>query len=272
MLEWRDEIFMPAIKEIHYFSQIYNSDGDVRNYGPAHRIHQAKDVKDYLASKPSLGCKDKSTLAQIEHLVSAEVDDEWYAQVFAPARDDQVCIEVCPSYMNMPEAAVQHVLRLNPTVHLLAIVRDPVERCWSHIRMHIMQGLLGHDLSGIVNGGVDLWPYLFYTDYAGALGRWRSYSAPGQLKLILYDQVLAEPNAVLEDVYSFAGLPKPRPTPERALRREVFKGGDLKLPPDVRKKLLEELEPQYEYLRSCFPDTVDSWLLKHSAIINMHDN
>lgn len=253
--------FLPRIKELHYFSQIYNE--DARLYGPRHRAAQAFDQYNYL--NPSLGPNENMTLSQLRHFSEEDVDDAWYAQVFSSAQFDQVCAEICPSYMNMPQAAVQHVLRLNPSVRLLLLVRDPVERCWSQMRMHIAQGIQSLEELAGPSSSETLWPFLFYSDYRGSISRWQRFAAPGQLKIMLHDEISADPSGCLAQIVDFVGLTQST-TPAEA-RNITFKGEDMDMPPQLLLQLLSVLQPQYEFLSKLFPGAVEGWLARHRSAL-----
>ena len=167
--------------------------------------------------------------------------------------------------MNRPQAAVQHVLRLNPAVRLLAMVRDPVERSWSQIRMHVKRGQENEDLAALGEQENSLWPYLFYSDYAGSLRRWSAAAAPGQLLLMLHDEVRADPWTAIARIYSFGGLALPAPDFFADLTRDVFRGESIDMPPALRARLLKILAPQYDYLRAHFPEAVTRWLAEHRS-------
>ena len=259
MLRANPNFFLPRIKEVHYFSQIYND--DARLYAPRHRASQAFDQYNYL--EPSGDPKDKITLSQLRHFAEEDVDDAWYAQIFSSARFDQVCAEICPSYMNMPQAAVQHVLRLNPSVRLLILVRDPVERCWSQMRMHIAQGILAREALAAPVSTETLWPFLFYADYRGSISRWQRFAASGQLKIMLYDDIGADPTGSLAQIFDFVGLP---PSTVDA-KHVTFKGEDMEMPPNLLSHLLSVLKPQYEFLSAIFPEAVARWLVRHNAAL-----
>lgn len=254
-------IFLPPVKEIHYFSSLYNR--DARGYGPVHRKDQARSVIDWVDGLEAPDPAQLDRKAQAQHLARDAVDDAWYGRIFAPARPDQICAEVCPSYMNIPEAGVEHALRLNPEVRLLVLVRDPVDRAWSHIRMHMKRGIETREAEKFVTGEASLWAYLFYTDYAAALPRWQARVRPDRLRLILHDQVAVEPRAVLDEIYSFAGLTVP---PDIALPADpVHSGEKIEMPAALRQKLLDALAPQYAYLETLFPEAAAGWLARHRA-------
>ena len=252
-------VFLPPVKELHYFSSLYN--GDARNYGPAHRKAQSRSVIDWIDGLDAPAPDQLSRRAQARHIAEPQVDDDWYSQVFSPARPDQLCAEICPSYLNMPDEAVDHVLRLNPDVRLLVIVGDPVDRTWSHIRMHMSRGTESRDTGRFLTGEASLAGYLFYTDYAASLPRWQSKAAPDRLLLILHDRVESDPQAALDEIYEFVGLPVPEE--DQKLHGKVHVGEAIDIPPALRARLLEDLAPQYDFLRREFPDAVEGWLARH---------
>lgn len=259
MLRRRADVFLPPVKELHYYSQLYNA--DARSYGPEHRKTQAENLITYIDGLPAPTPQQRARQAQARHLARAGVDDAWYGQIFAPARPDQLCAEICPSYMNMPDQAVTHMLRLNPDVRLLTLIRDPVDRAWSHIRMHMTREIETRETDRLVSGEASLWAYLFYTDYAAALPRWQAQTAPDQMLLILHDRIASEPQTVLEEIYGFVGLSLSDQAVK--LRGKVHTGEEIEMPPALRAKLLEALTPQYDFLRPIFPEAVADWLAGH---------
>ena len=63
---------------------------------------------------------------------------EWYRSHFQDAREDQVCGEITPYYMFHKEAA-SRIKEVLPSVKILVLLRDPVERALSqyfHARRH----------------------------------------------------------------------------------------------------------------------------------------
>lgn len=63
---------------------------------------------------------------------------DWYASWFVSA-GDRVAGEVSPEYLHF-EPAAERVHAVVPDVKLIAVLRDPVERAFSHVRMHCKRG------------------------------------------------------------------------------------------------------------------------------------
>src|SRR5690606_22338115 len=60
--------------------------------------------------------------------------DAWYASLFRSC-GDRVAGDITPAYSILGPAEVAHVARLMPAAMIILILRDPVERAWSHARM-----------------------------------------------------------------------------------------------------------------------------------------
>ena len=139
----------------------------------------------------------------------------------------------------LPIHGVRLVISINPNVRILIIVRDPVDRAWSQMRMYFTRrmnfssGRIKFDLDGAISGEFQMRPFLEYTDYARTIPRWESLAAPGCVKVILYDQIQQDPHAALDDVFAFMRLSDP--TPSIDLNEIVFAGDSIDLPPKLRE-------------------------------------
>lgn len=261
MLRERREFYVPAFKELHYFTQIHQPEiGYTRN----HRAVRAGQLKTFFVANPNHP-RARERLADAELLGRPEVDDHWYASIFGQALPEQVCVDVCPSYLHLPEPGVQHALRLNPSVRVLLFVRDPVDRAWSHIRMHLARGAAPLDADALLSGKHPMAPYLANSEYRDSITLWRKLSAPGQLNIMLYDDVASDPASIISGVCEISGI---LPLLDLGdVHREIHKGKEFDFPKPLRASLLEKLAAQYDYLGEDFPDAVSRWLTKHRAAL-----
>ncbi len=84
-------------------------------------LRQQRDI--YLPEKKELHYFDRRN-PQL-------TNDAQYAEVFATAHEDQVCGEVTPDYLTTANCAGA-IHALLPLVKLIVVLRDPVDRVWSH--------------------------------------------------------------------------------------------------------------------------------------------
>lgn len=167
--------------------------------------------------------------------------------------------------MALPVRGVRHVLSINPLMRILVIVRDPIDRLWSHMRMHDKSGYMALDADAILKGRIEMGPYLRYTDYACAIPRWESIAGHGHVKVMLYDQIQENAHDAIDEINTFIGMRGAKTKAD--IDRNVFSGTKMTMRPDLHAKLLEMLMPQYTFLAERFPAQTSLWLERHRTAI-----
>jgi len=107
------QILLPSRKELNYFVQ-------GKYFGP---------VKRYLALRRTPGARayDQLLETEPEHLARVQEADQ---------RDDMIKGEVTPVYMYWHHTP-KRIARYNPKMKLIMLLRNPVERAFSHYKMRI---------------------------------------------------------------------------------------------------------------------------------------
>lgn len=256
-------VVLPPVKELHYFSQLHQRNAS--HYGPEHREAQVAGVHRWFDSHPERRTeRTERYLDMTDRAAERAVDDFWYASFFESAGPRTRCVDICPDYLNMPDAGVAHAVALLPdTAQYLVLVRDPVDRAFSQIRMHIARGTVPRDMAALASGEQTLYPFLFHSDYQAAITRWETFAGADRLHCVLYDDIIADPEAVIGRICAIMGL-DPGPATPRTFER-VFEGEAIDIPPALRARLLDELQPQYEFLAPRFPEAVAAWRARHAA-------
>ncbi len=263
-LRWVPGVFLPAIKELHYFSELHTP--DAKRFGPKHRARKIVHLRTFHRSKRNKNPYVLQVLAQLDHLDTTEINDDWYRGIYEFASDFDICGEICPSYMSMPMRGIRHVMHINPQMRVLVLVRDPVDRAWSHMRMHAQSGGLKIDFDQILSGHTPLGPYMRYTDYASSIRRWKTMAGEGRFKAIVYDRIGDDPHSVLSEILEFIGAE--HTNTKVNLNKKVFAGEKIPLPIELRSKLFDDLQPQYDFLHSMFPEQVEQWVKRHEQAIS----
>jgi Sulfotransferase family len=108
---------MPPLKELHYFDQL----GRVQR-----------------ASSPR--CRDERDLLFLESMKSLSaksyMDLEHYARLFEP-KGPLLSGDISPNYSTLSDEAIRRVVAYFPTLKVIFLARDPVERVWSHLSMEV---------------------------------------------------------------------------------------------------------------------------------------
>jgi hypothetical protein len=135
---------------------------------------------------------------------------EDYARLWSHAQPGQLRVEASTSYFWSPTAA-QALPAANPSVTAVVVLRNPVDRAFSHYRMARKYGLVsGSFLDELAADAARpaLWGqsenFVALSRYADAYRRW---SASGiRLHTFMYEQAFAEPEVFWSEVQSALGL------------------------------------------------------------------
>lgn len=187
---------------------------------------------DYLVEDPAI------CMARIKetHFFDDEARDwdrpdygDYHALFDAP--EGRPCGEATPIYIYWPQS-LERIFTYNPAMRLIVLLRDPVERAWSHWRMEHFRGVEPLSFAEAIRGGrrrlLEGQPWGYdrvhsYVErgfYADQLERLFAIF-PREQALILRSAVLQdEPAETLERVRAFIGAPERPP----ALPRRVHVG------------------------------------------------
>lgn len=164
--------------------------------------------------------------------------------------------EATPSYMYHP-MAIPRIWEYNPKIKLLAVLRNPIERAYSHWNMERQRGKETLPfLSAIEKENERLrkalprpnlaYSYLdrgFYTEQIRRL--WRFFCQE-QVLFIKHDDLLNRPNEVMNTVFDFLGVER-RSVAMRIVHSRSY---ERKMTPEERKKLYKI----YKHEIACIED------------------
>jgi hypothetical protein len=222
-------IWMPWIKELQYFNDVHIPAH--RAWTGRHRLaHGAKAAARVQRWAEAAGAGGDA-VDRIQAMWGEPVSDDWYGRIFAHARPDQLCGEVTPEYSLLPPEGIEHVKRLNPRMKIIFLMRDPVERCWSHLRM-LGQGREDFDyLAAARNPEV-----LARADYGRIVRDWTALFGEAHVRTAWIEDVAKAPEVFLQQVVGFLGLAWDARVGARAAE-PVFVGNEVEMPNAVRDAL-----------------------------------
>lgn len=179
------EIFMPPVKEPHFFL--------------------SDDERSALAS----GMRHDLGRWHFTGPVSDPLD---YARLFAGASAHQVVGEGSTGYLGSPTAA-RRISESLPRAKIIAILRDPVARAHAHYWFDVMwdferagtfeQALARREPPPDAKLPLD---YVHHGLYHGHLSRYYERFAPDQIRVYLYEDWRDSPAEMLSDLCSFLGV------------------------------------------------------------------
>lgn len=163
-----------------------------------------------LRLHPDIGMPEQKEL----HFWDREEPDaaavERYRQVFA-ALGGRANGEITPSYAILPPEKIALIQRHLPELRLIYVLRNPIDRAWSHARMMLgWEAKKGHpppaDLDAWLEEQLRSSASLDRGDYAACLERWRHHYTGDQLKVFIYEQAFTTPRRFLEECCVHLGV------------------------------------------------------------------
>ena len=169
----------------------------------------------------------------------ARPDYDAYHANFAPF-DGRPRGEATPIYLYWP-GSLERVAAYNPAMRLIVMLRDPVERAWSHWKMEYARGVETRPFAWCVREGrqrlFDAEPWGFHREisyvergfYGEQMARLYDLFLPDQVLVLRSDDLRREPAAKISQVRNFLGLPDAAAPAAREVHvgREMDYGSDL---------------------------------------------
>jgi Sulfotransferase family len=170
------DVFMTPMKEPHYFSHIH----------PSRRLAMFYD--------------------HIE-------DERAYLHLFAGAGDAPVVGEASTSYLWDPGSA-ERIHAAVPDARIVIVLRDPVERAWSHYWNDVAEGFetrpflkaVRQELADPPGRWGDTSVYVSAGFYADAVERYLRLFGPDKVKVLFFQSFTADPRGTLADLFSWLGV------------------------------------------------------------------
>ena len=198
-LKLHTDVYFSPIKEPHHFSMDISLDemrGDFKK-------NVQTDISDYL--KTSLGSPRHGAFVR---------NREHYHQLFSLAKNEKRVGESSVSYLFSTVAARQ-IKAYNPDARVIIILREPVERAFSHYLMDLRIGYETADFVEAVNadytkerrGWGQSHLYVELGIYYEQVKRYLEVFDPAKIKIILHDDFKVAPEKLLSEVFAFLDIP-----------------------------------------------------------------
>lgn len=132
---------------------------------------------------------------------------EWYARFFAGHEGQPAVGEASPLYMWRPEVPAR-VARAIPGARLIFLLRDPIERAYSHYWYNVSRGIQDarQSFSEAVRSPTGHERYVAKAFYDEQLERFLRHFDDAQLYVGLTERFGADPAAVLRDCFELLGV------------------------------------------------------------------
>jgi hypothetical protein len=257
-LKRHPSVWLPPIKELHFF------DGLPGLPKAAQRLNEA--IKEAVAGQ----VPDPAKLDFLRKYVLDQPKDlAWYRSLFEPA-GDRIAGDLTPAYAMLRPAAVRRIRESLPDCRIIYIMRNPIDRAWSHFRFHA--GTYKFDLARYdferFKRHVDSEASERRTAYMQTIDAWEQ-SYPGERILYLfYDDLLADSHGLLETLCGFLDIDYEAGYFAATCDVVVRESIELVMEPDLRLYLARKYRNEIAALQRRFGGHTDRWLQECEQVLS----
>ncbi|MFA8440684.1 sulfotransferase [Yoonia sp.] len=251
------ECAMPAVKEAHYWDTFDAARCEKQLVAFRVRLREmrAAKVKAHQEGRgwqvENMDRRINEMKALIATLEGDRRDDSAYAAWLMDGRDGaKVVADITPNYATLSDDDLARMRDLSPNTKFLYLIRDPLDRLWSHIRMQARRQRQDHEvyakksnniLYRILNRGHET-HILERGDYPKIIRKLRRVIPEGRL-LIQFAEDLFTPQG-LGRLCAFLGIKQVKPI----AARPANEGPEVAMLDKLRPRALGLLNEHYEWV------------------------
>lgn len=279
-LQRHPAVWLPPIKELHYFdrSPDYPSPSYLASSSLVHRLvgreyfnrRFRKNLRFDL--KAAFSHKDWKTIGWLLHYYLGTYSDRWYLSLFKPGKG-KLRGEITPSYSILALADVQHIKDILPDLKIIFILRDPIDRAWSHMRFVAMLGMFdGISDPAKCRRFIDADDQALRSDYVRTLEIWRSCFSEEQMYIGFFDDIGQDPKQAITKIFDFLGLDSQCVTDDAAVNNRVNAADEMAMPDELKVYLARKYYPELQKLTAMVGGCAVSWLAHAEQILSVTDS
>ncbi|ABK07526.1 conserved hypothetical protein [Burkholderia cenocepacia HI2424] len=249
-LKDHSDIYFPPQKEIHYFSHVRQQcDFESRD----NRVRALASYLDQQNGYPGDFVEDNVTDFKWfgRYAAQHEVDDRWYQSLYQDSGTAKYCADFSNLNGCLDEAGWQLVRANTNNIRAIYVLRDPLERVWSHYKFELAWNGLAHEISHEYfkrfQETLDqewFWKHARYDEIVKNL---RSFLANHELRIFYFEDFRRTPREALARVCDFLEIEHQFPAIDNASDK-VNSSPDVPIPDEFLVYLADRLQPVYDEL------------------------
>jgi hypothetical protein len=204
----------------------------------------------YLTQHPDVGSAFRNEVHFLERYYDRGT--EWYLAHFPLREESSVVGEASPNYLFHPDVP-ERARRMLPHARFIALLRNPVDRAYSHYQMKVRRGIEplsfeeaiaseSERLGSSDDHASSTWRDYSYIErglYADQLERWMSVFPREQFLIIKSEDLYEDPERILHQTLAYLDLPQWTPANLKAYHLSEYTDMD----PATRERLGEYFAP-----------------------------
>lgn len=263
-LQLHPDFWMPPVKELHYFDRRRPSDTSVSLERRATRHFSGTNRRRTRAALRPLDQRDIDFLAAYVRMRWWRTDLEAYARLFT-LKGDLLSGDITPDYSTLPSRTIGRIVARFPKARVVFIARDPVERAWSHLVMHMQRGEIDRDIDADAVMRLVRKRFVASRSYPTEIvARWRRHVPEAQFGLFLFDDLIADAEDFRRRILAFLGADPRKGSgviPPGFNRKENPE--KVRLSPAIRERLGRHFAAELKACGEHFGGAAKGWAAKY---------
>jgi hypothetical protein len=258
-LKQHPDIWLPPVKEIHYFNFKQKNNMDRRILKICRRHWQMVFREQIVQNLKDPNFKD---ILWNFRFFMGKPSDSWYESLF-DFSERRVTGDITPDYCILTEENVKYLHRLMPKTKILLIMRNPIERAWSYAVMQIK--LDGKSLDRVseeqllklcTNETTRL-----KGNYLRAIKIWREVFSEEQFLTAFFEEIKYTPENLMSRILNFLDLEASEEFISGLEKGKIFASGNTGIiPPKIAARLAEDYYLDIKNLNRIYGGYTDNWL------------
>jgi hypothetical protein len=261
-LRHHPDIWLPPIKEIHYFdvllpfplAMLLLSPRASSRYWMRNKVKKA--LQDVKLNRQNLGWHTRYLLLPRTN--------KWYSSLFL-ADEGQIIGEVTPAYARLDRKNIAKIHALMPNIKIIYMLRNPIHRMWSwaahsYSNKFGYQGLHSineHTIMNFLRKKKNLQNSRYFTNQQN----WEKFYPKENIFIGFFEQLTDNPRKLLKDIYEFLELEFSEQYIPDTVHQKVNARQYPAIPDHFAHYLAQQLYEEIEQLHQRFDNEyTESWL------------
>lgn len=212
-LNKREDVWLPPVKEVHYFDRKYPLKVDGGKLPTRGKLGLIKRRLERIKGKKIFDLI--KIVAKEDYRWSLKYyfgdrNDSWYLSLFNK-HQTKLKGDITPAYALLDKSAVGSIYSLLPEVKIIFIIRDPVERAWSQaikeltkFKKSTVESLPDEELEAHFKSKNSM----VRGDYLRTIRIWSDIYGEDNIKIVYFDDIKRFPQDTISDIEDFLLLPE----------------------------------------------------------------
>jgi hypothetical protein len=209
-LRQHPEIYFTPQKEVHFFSHYYQKSTSLDSAKRDLRAESALSKAERMIKDPAELDKQKNWYSNYRH---EPIDYEWLYKIMEEGiKNGHYAADFSNLSCFLNTEDWIDVRRHAQKLRILYILRDPISRLWSHFKFHLQFSKHKHalepDISFSLFKGILEKPWFWRNAlYSKQINTLRSAIDTEELRILFFEDMVAEPESFLREVEDFLEIP-----------------------------------------------------------------